>query len=200
VTDSSVRRTAILWLWLVAGAPGPAAHLASAQEVTPAQPKLYFDEPTWVHERPPKLTGRVWHAKTAPPGAKVQPLRRVRVVDLGGNIVRRHEDAKTGQGAFSSHLGMATVSGVDVNGNGEKSEFIRYRQFSLDVPFCGRGAAYDIEAASTIFYGGATGYFPDERGKIEEFGINTSEGKNWTFITPDGAGAHCMYGVWLWKK
>ena len=44
------------------------AWTAGAQELTPPKPKPYFDEPAWVHERPPKLTDRIWHAKPAPDG------------------------------------------------------------------------------------------------------------------------------------
>jgi len=28
--------------------------------------QLYFDEPAWVHDRPAKLTDRIWHAKLLP--------------------------------------------------------------------------------------------------------------------------------------
>ena len=183
-------------LALAIGAPAP----AGAQELTPPKPRPYVDEPAWVHDRPPKLTDRIWHAKPAPAGMKPQPLKRVRIVDLGDNIVRRHDHGKTGQGAFGSHLGTAVLSGVDVDGDGTETDFIKYREFSMDIPFCGRPPAYDIEANSAVFYGGATGFFTEKRGGLEEFGINTSEGKNWTFITPDSAGRHRAYGVWLWKK
>jgi len=173
---------------------------AAAQELIPPKPKPYFDEPAWVHERPPKLTDRFWHARAAPAGTPPQPLKRVRVVDFGDNIVRRHDDGKSGQGAFGSHLGLAVLSGVDVDGNGNKTGRILYREFSMDVPFCGRPPAYDIEANNAVFYGGAAGFFTQDQGGIEEFGINTSEGKNWSFITPDSAGRHRVCGVWLWKK
>ncbi len=171
-----------------------------AQELTPPKPRPYVDEPAWVHDRPPKLTDRVWHAKPAAPGLSPQPLQRVRVVDFGDNIVRRHDHGKTGQGAFGSHLGSAVISGVDVDGDGDEDDRIVYREFSMDVPFCGRPPAYDVEANNAVFYGGATGFFTEERGGLEEFGINTSEGKNWTFITSDTGGRHRQYGVWLWKK
>jgi formylglycine-generating enzyme required for sulfatase activity/outer membrane protein assembly factor BamB len=174
---------------------------AGAQEVTPPRPKPYFDEPAWVHERPPKLTDRNWHAKPAAAGTKPQPLRYVRIVDSGGEIVRRHDDAKTGQGAFSSHLGTTRVSGVDVNDDGKKDDRIQYREFSMDIPFCGRAPVYDIESNSPIFYGGAVTFMVGPKGGgFEEFGINTGEGKNWTFIAPDSATETLMYGVWLWKK
>ena len=143
---------------------------------------------------------RIWHAKPAPADVKPQPLQGVRVVDFGDNIVRRHDDGKTGQGAFGSHLGTAVISGVDFDDIGKKDGRIVYREFRMDVPFCGRPPAYDIEANNAVFYGGATGFFTEPRGGIEEFGINTSEGKNWTFITPDSAGRHKAFGVWLWKK
>ncbi len=62
-------------------------------------------------------------------------------------------------------------------GNGKKIGRIVYREFSLDIPFGGRPPCYDIESNSAIFYGGATGFFPTDRGGLEEYGINTGEGK-----------------------
>jgi formylglycine-generating enzyme required for sulfatase activity len=175
------------------------AHLA-AQDLTPARPKPYFDEPPWVHDGPPELTGRVWHAKPAPAGARVQSVQRIRIVDFGGNIVRRHDEHKSGQGAFNSHLGAAVLTGVDADGDGTKTDLIKYREFSMDVPFSGRAPAYDIEAGNAVFYGGWTLPTTDARAGLVESGINTSEGKNWTFITSAMGGKHCAYGVWLWKK
>jgi formylglycine-generating enzyme required for sulfatase activity len=175
--------------------------MAGAQEVTPPKPKPYFDEPAWVHERPPKLTDRVWHAKPAPANTNPQPLQRVRVVDFGDESVRRHDDQKTGQGAFSSHLGTAQVSGVDVDGSGKKDGRIVYREFSMDIPFCGRPPEYDVGGNSAIFYGGAATFLAGSSGGgFAEFGINTGEGKNWTFIALDSNIRSLMHGVWLWKK
>lgn len=147
------------------------------------------------------MSDRVWAAKPAPAELPPQPLTRVRVVDSGDEIVRRHDDRKTGQSAFTAHLGVSRITGVDVDGSGKANGRIVYRKFSMDIPFCGRAPVYDIEANSPIFYGGAVTFLAgEEGGGFEEFGINTGEGKNWTFIAPDSSIPSLMYGVWLWKK
>ena len=183
-------------LALAIGAPAP----AGAQELTPPKPRPYVDEPAWVHDRPPKLTDRIWHAKPAPAGMKPQPLKRVRIVDLGDNIVRRHDHGKTGQGAFGSHLGTAVLSGVDVDGDGRKNNFISYRPFSLDLPISGRGPAFDVEGNNAKLYGGFVAFTVDGPGCLSETGMNVDEGKNWTFITGGNVGEFQVYGIWLWKK
>ena len=86
MTDDAVRRVAACWFAMAVGAVGAVGALASraaAQELTPPDPKPYFDEPAWVHERPPKLTDRIWHARPAPADAKLQLVKGVRVVDFG---------------------------------------------------------------------------------------------------------------------
>ncbi len=175
--------------------------IATAQDSPPAQPVSYFDEPAWVHERPPALTDRVWHAKPAPADAKRTPLQGVRVVDYGDEIVRRHHDLTTGQGALSSHLGITRLTGQDVEGTGEKTGRIQYREFSLEHPFCGRPPSYDVEANSAVFYGGAVLFLSGEKGgEFEEFGINTGEGKNWSIIAKDSSVRSQAYSMVLWKK
>jgi len=176
--------------------------VVGAQESTPPELKEYPDEPAWVHELPPKLTDRIWHARPAPATAKVQPLKGVRVVDYGGEIVRRHDDNKTGQPTFMAHLGMGLIRGVDVgDGSGKTNGRIQYRPFSMDIPFSGRPPAYDIESNNAVFYGGAVVFLAGEKGGLfEEFGINTAEGKNWTFIVQDSAIRSLMDGMLLWKK
>jgi formylglycine-generating enzyme required for sulfatase activity/outer membrane protein assembly factor BamB len=178
--------------------------LAGAQESSPPRPERYFDEPAWVHDRPPKLADRIWHAKPAPAGVTAQPLKGVRVVDYGDEVVRRCDQDKAGIqtfGMFGRRRGMNMLRGVDVDGSGRKNGRIQYREFSMDVPFSGRPPAYDIEANSAVFYGGAVVFLAGEKGgEFEEFGLNVVEGKNWTFIVHDSAIRSRMYGMVLWKK
>ncbi len=163
--------------------------------------KLYFDEPAWVHDRPANLSDRIWHAKPAPAGARPQPLRGVRVVEYGDEVVRRCDQYKAGIqtfGMFAKRPGMSMLTGVDVDGSGKKNGRIQYREFNMTVPFSGRPPSYDIEANSAVFYGGATVFLAGEKGgEFEEFGMNVIEGKNWTFIVHDSAIRSLMYGMCL---
>ncbi len=170
------------------------------QHIHLPKPKKPVDEPAWVHDKLGDLSGRVWHAKPAVTGTPLTTVQGVRVVDFGDENMFRHEDKKTGQAALASHLGITRISGMDVDGDGVKQEYINYREFNVDVPFNGRPPSYDIEANSAIFYGGSTIFAEKEESGPEEFGINSGEGKNWSYITPDNMGKHSAFAICLWKK
>ena len=61
--------------------------LGYGQESLPDKLRLIPDEPAWVEDKLPKLDDRIWHAKPADPEEKLQPLKRVRVVDYGDNYI-----------------------------------------------------------------------------------------------------------------
>jgi len=148
-----------------------------------------------------------WQAPPAPPGAKVQPVRGVRVVDYGDDYVWH-----VGGGYFRNAPNQkgpdsrGHITGVDVDGDGRsEGDCISYLTFSMENPMNPPEPWWDSEGSNAIFYGGVTGFFPDNKGRsgFSELMINvheTPDGDNLSVHTFGTKERHRNYHVFLWKK
>lgn len=148
-----------------------------------------------------------WQAPPAPPGARTVPVRGVRVIDYGddyiwhpgGDYFRFGPDQK---GPDSRGL----VTGVDVDGDGRaEGDCIAYLTFSMENPMNPPEPWWDSEGSNAVFYGGVTGFFPDNNGRsgFSELMINvheTPDGDNLSVHTHGTRERHRNYHVFLWKK
>jgi len=132
-------------------------------------------------------------------------VRGVRVVDYGDDFVYH------GWGYFGSARAEGPERGglipdIDVDGDGSADgDCISYLTFSLDHPLSPAAPHWDPEASNSVFYGGVTGFFPDNNGKggFSELMCNsfeTPDGDNITMMSHGTREKHRVYGLWLWKK
>ena len=153
---------------------------------------------------------KIWQAKPAPAGAEPVAHSDLHVVDYGDEFVWRQAGHVGYRGWCNLegkriYQGGTVIRGMDVDGDGKsENDCIAYFEFSLDKPFNPVDPGWDMEGSGAVFYGGITGYFPDNNGKsgLTESGCNVmeSDGDNINIMSNGTKERHRIYGIWLWKK
>ncbi len=148
----------------------------------------------------------LWAIGEAHSDAPMETLKNVRIVDYGDDYV--YHGAGSFRGAHKRHTeyGLNIIKDVDVNDDGiAAGDCISYMKYSLDEPLSIEQPHWDPEGNNSVFYGGITGYFANNKnlGGFTELKVNsfeTPDGDNITMMVHGTKEWSRVYGLWLWKK
>ena len=139
---------------------------------------------------------QVWRARPAPAEAKAVP-HHVRIVDYGDDFAWNYNVHQ-----YRGGKSQGVVPDLDLDGDGQADDCIGFWEFSLDNPLNPVSPHWDTEAASSIFYGGFTGFFTNkQRNCFTEMCTNVDHpGDNINMMVTGNNDPYRCYGIWLWKK
>jgi len=148
----------------------------------------------------------VWQAKPPKPDAKMEKLQNVRIVDYGDDFVYHGAGGFRDRHKRRSEYAMQYIKDTDVNNDGvAEGDCIAYLKYSLDVPLSISQPHWDPEGNNSVFYGGITGFFANNKNKggFTELKVNsfeTPDGDNITMMVHGTKEWNKFSGLWLWKK